>query len=249
MFKIGGDKILVSDFYHMYEYHPKTGLNKINELSQADVYRHESVFIDSDGDIWNGRQRDGLFILDKETGQVTHLNHESTPSLVYQDYIVDFLEDDEGDIWIATEQGWTIYDKKNQTTQNYLSKDVSQDYAYDFRIINALAQSQNGQVWLGTSSNGIFLWNKTTESIIKHINLQNGLNSNGIHDIKVDNNQNLWIATEKGISWVNTATWEVKNFGKELGISGATYVIDITCLLYTSPSPRDRTRSRMPSSA
>ena len=24
---------------------------------------------------------------------------------------------------------------------------------------------------------------------------------------------------------------------------------DITCLLYTSPSPRDRTRSRMPSSA
>ena len=25
--------------------------------------------------------------------------------------------------------------------------------------------------------------------------------------------------------------------------------MDITCLLYTSPSPRDRTRSRMPSSA
>ena len=25
--------------------------------------------------------------------------------------------------------------------------------------------------------------------------------------------------------------------------------IDMTCLLYTSPSPRDRTRSRMPSSA
>ena len=25
--------------------------------------------------------------------------------------------------------------------------------------------------------------------------------------------------------------------------------VDVTCLLYTSPSPRDRTRSRMPSSA
>ena len=32
--------------------------------------------------------------------------------------------------------------------------------------------------------------------------------------------------------------------------SGDTDGIDIgTCLLYTSPSPRDRTRSRMPSSA
>ena len=29
----------------------------------------------------------------------------------------------------------------------------------------------------------------------------------------------------------------------------ATCRLDLTCLLYTSPSPRDRTRSRMPSSA
>ena len=28
-----------------------------------------------------------------------------------------------------------------------------------------------------------------------------------------------------------------------------SFVVSITCLLYTSPSPRDRTRSRMPSSA
>ena len=30
---------------------------------------------------------------------------------------------------------------------------------------------------------------------------------------------------------------------------GETRKVDNTCLLYTSPSPRDRTRSRMPSSA
>ena len=30
---------------------------------------------------------------------------------------------------------------------------------------------------------------------------------------------------------------------------GTLSIMDIACLLYTSPSPRDRTRSRMPSSA
>ena len=30
---------------------------------------------------------------------------------------------------------------------------------------------------------------------------------------------------------------------------GLTYAVVENCLLYTSPSPRDRTRSRMPSSA
>ena len=33
------------------------------------------------------------------------------------------------------------------------------------------------------------------------------------------------------------------------GKSQPTRRVDLTCLLYTSPSPRDRTRSRMPSSA
>ena len=35
----------------------------------------------------------------------------------------------------------------------------------------------------------------------------------------------------------------------EEGESNAITVSSMTCLLYTSPSPRDRTRSRMPSSA
>ena len=48
---------------------------------------------------------------------------------------------------------------------------------------------------------------------------------------------------------------EKKNYGRTyMGISRSTFVIEADgvlsiCLLYTSPSPRDRTRSRMPSSA
>ena len=38
---------------------------------------------------------------------------------------------------------------------------------------------------------------------------------------------------------------DVKNTGAPISVP----VGDKTCLLYTSPSPRDRTRSRMPSSA
>ena len=34
-----------------------------------------------------------------------------------------------------------------------------------------------------------------------------------------------------------------------LGMVSSVYILSNLCLLYTSPSPRDRTRSRMPSSA
>ena len=45
------------------------------------------------------------------------------------------------------------------------------------------------------------------------------------------------------------ATSEVA-FSRESSFSQGDYIIKTAyCLLYTSPSPRDRTRSRMPSSA
>ena len=39
------------------------------------------------------------------------------------------------------------------------------------------------------------------------------------------------------------------DFNNVMKQNGYDYKAEICCLLYTSPSPRDRTRSRMPSSA
>ena len=41
----------------------------------------------------------------------------------------------------------------------------------------------------------------------------------------------------------------VCNVDENSSVNGNAYTKSIDCLLYTSPSPRDRTRSRMPSSA
>ena len=41
----------------------------------------------------------------------------------------------------------------------------------------------------------------------------------------------------------------IENWGSTHYLSDVNFEEDAICLLYTSPSPRDRTRSRMPSSA
>ena len=61
------------------------------------------------------------------------------------------------------------------------------------------------------------------------------------------------VLTAKTAVWdENRAMWEFRN-GRILNIDAAnnftTSANYTSCLLYTSPSPRDRTRSRMPSSA
>ena len=63
-----------------------------------------------------------------------------------------------------------------------------------------------------------------------------------------------WLRPEQTFEVHNPATGEVIGRASDGGREQAVQAIDaahsaFTCLLYTSPSPRDRTRSRMPSSA
>ena len=67
--------------------------------------------------------------------------------------------------------------------------------------------------------------------------------------MKPDIDYTLYLCTDRNIMTTETIEESV-----ELAIKGGVSVVQLrekecSCLLYTSPSPRDRTRSRMPSSA
>ena len=61
----------------------------------------------------------------------------------------------------------------------------------------------------------------------------------------------LELTEQKYIPDLDPKTYGIddNDMDKEVFIDGVFGINTITCLLYTSPSPRDRTRSRMPSSA
>ena len=66
-------------------------------------------------------------------------------------------------------------------------------------------------------------------------------------DIKSDISKSVSVFLEKKFN-LQTNEIEIQNTKKDFQ-GDLTIVLFPFCLLYTSPSPRDRTRSRMPSSA
>ena len=69
------------------------------------------------------------------------------------------------------------------------------------------------------------------------------------HQAAVENLLSLDDASHVAVrdgDWTDPNTWAD---GQVPGSEADVFIMDDVCLLYTSPSPRDRTRSRMPSSA
>ena len=60
----------------------------------------------------------------------------------------------------------------------------------------------------------------------------------------------LGYVSEDFVALYETRPNQYPPYGKEVvDVNGTKFMRDINCLLYTSPSPRDRYGSRMPSSA
>ena len=72
--------------------------------------------------------------------------------------------------------------------------------------------------------------------------MKDGIHPNYREVVFMDMSNNFQFVTR---SCANTKETIKLDDGRELPL----FKLDTSCLLYTSPSPRDRTRSRMPSSA
>ena len=62
--------------------------------------------------------------------------------------------------------------------------------------------------------------------------------------------KSLWVIAEEIADWRTTLNKSNRSNNPRFDRGEKNNYVDVLgCLLYTSPSPRDRTRSRMPSSA
>ena len=73
-------------------------------------------------------------------------------------------------------------------------------------------------IWLGTQSQGVILINRKTEEI-SSFDESNKLDNNFVADILIDDNENAWISTNKGISVIEPNSGKVKNFGRDFSIT------------------------------
>ena len=189
-----------------------------------------SLLTDSEQNIWIGTYGSGVhrWMRTNNEGEYekevfSHYNNgiNSVPSNI----IRNILEDSEGNIWLATGNGLSMISAKERYKKRpkFLTykNDPENTASISHNYILFLYESNAGDLWIGTFGGGLNKLVKGTdgkEDSFVSYSEKNGLPNNVIKGILEDDNGNLWLSTNKGLSKFDPLTENFKNYNESDGL-------------------------------
>ncbi len=195
----------------------------------------QAIYEDSQGRFWIGTGL-GLDILNRKTDTFYSFknNPKDTNSISDNQVQSCIKEDRNGNLWIGT---WNGLDKLNLSKvpvkppynnlkfQRYYHKAGNPSSLSDNRIIS-IYEDKDGTLWLGTYGGGLNKLTLSQQSLnsrqakFVHYSVKDGLTSNIIYGILGDNQGNLWLSTDNGLSKFNPKTEVFRNYYASDGLQG-----------------------------
>lgn len=134
-----------------------SGLNRFNRATGIfSVYRHNpddptslsdnvvrTIYEDGRGVLWVGADGGGLNRFDPETETFSHYREKDG---LPNDTIYGILEDDQGHLWLSTNNGLSRFDSQQQTFKNYNASDGLQSNEFNQ---GAYFKGRNGELFFG----------------------------------------------------------------------------------------------------
>jgi signal transduction histidine kinase/ligand-binding sensor domain-containing protein/AraC-like DNA-binding protein len=186
------------------------------KLSNPSVY---ALLEDRRGNLWIGTNGGGVNVLQPDGTVIKH-TFSGHPDSLSNDYIRCLLEDRSGLIWIGTYSGGiSVYDPATAkfTGYNNVVNHLSN------QVVFSLFQDREGRIWAGTMGGGLDLFNAGKQQFI-NFNETDGLTSNIVNSITEDSRGNLWLSTNKGISRLDPATRQFRNYGIFSGLQNPEFI-------------------------
>lgn len=188
------------------------------------------IIEDSDGNIWFGTWNSGLLMLpneelkkdNPEVYKFTRYKHnEQKQGSISGNVIWAIFEDSRNNLLIGSTMGIDKFNKETNNFTNYFPGNYTKKDGPGISI-SCIAEDNNGTIWFGVSGRGLAKFSDNFDSY-KIYTVKDGLANNEILGILEDNNNNLWLSTNKGISKFNKATEKFRNYDKKDGFQGKQY--------------------------
>lgn len=164
-------------------------IRPINSQEQLPDKHIQQIYQDCEGYMWFATQN-GLCRYNGYTLK-TYKSSNSSPSLLQSDLINVIIEDIDHRIWIGTEQGINILDKKTDKIEEISNDSIPNSTIYTFLL------TRDSTLWVGTQG-GLLRYNRDTRNFTVYRNRPNDNTSvcgNSIRALQEDENGDIWVGT------------------------------------------------------
>lgn len=186
---------------------------KIKKYTKADGITSFPVttILCENGNVWAGSWSGGLTYYDGKT-----FKNYSQKDGLSSPYIYTLSKNNSGEICIGTwDGGLNIFDGKT-------FKVYKKEQGLPGNNVISIIQGRNN-MWIGTFGGGVCEFSSSSSgknNIIRTITSKNGLSDDAVVALALDNNENLYIATSKGLNRYNMLSNEIRFYGKAEGFTG-----------------------------
>jgi DNA-binding NtrC family response regulator/ligand-binding sensor domain-containing protein len=182
-----------------------------------------SIVEDSSNNLWLGTYGGGLIKLDLNSIQQGELSFKrylydpADSSGINLDRINTLFMDSLGELWIGTDVGGLDkYLPESESFQHFYDRESGLD------VILSIHEDKKGRFWIGTYNGGLNLLNRATGER-EIFSIKDGLPDHAIKDILEDNNGNLWLSTERGLSKFNYEKKSFRNYTVSEGLQAGFF--------------------------
>jgi ligand-binding sensor domain-containing protein len=128
-----------------------------------------------------------------------------------------FIEGNDGTLWVGTWNGLNKISPKRSKVNHYTSNPDDPTSINNDHVISLYLDKRAKKVYVGTFGGGLNVLDIETGKFDSYTESE-GLSNNTIFGILEDDNNNLWLSTNKGLSRFNKSTKQFRNYDASEGL-------------------------------
>lgn len=169
-------------FYHSINDPKSLGENIVSDIKQ-----------DSEGSLWFALYNSGVSKMNGLNFTFENIQFDKSKQGLLSDKVTVLAIDNNDHVWVGTEIGLSVYNPVNRTFRNFTKLPFVEKE--NFRV-SALKMDSAGNIFVGTSSYGLYLVKKGSDHISPLLKYEI---TGDINDVHIDFEGKIWIAAQNGL--------------------------------------------------
>ncbi|APF19508.1 protein serine/threonine phosphatase [Caldithrix abyssi DSM 13497] len=178
--------------------------------------------------LWFGSSGGGLVRFHKKTFEFKNFVFDARPGsrqLSGRDNLVRTVWQSKSrpdEIWAGTTQGINILNIKSGKFRYYMY-DVNDSTSLSHQSIMQFYEDTQGYIWVATYGGGLNRFNPRMEQFLRFTEENSALPNNVVYGMLPDDDGNLWLSTNKGISKFNRSNFSFRNYTVDDGLQSEEF--------------------------